>query len=223
MSENIAYPLETSSNSQGDTTTQGFNAAVLAPLDPGLANNTDDDVIGLLSTGTDNFIGSDWVHPEHIPQLAQVLDKMAATDQVQKSQVDHILNTSRQFATSAPFVKPLAANMVTTGGVYLPAPSGSASAVTTVRIAAYDPQRYRITLHPWVSGSGATGQVWIGKQQGDVSQSASGVPMGAFPLSTGNANAQNVQGFNWADDLYVSPDVANTIDTWVFFVIERYA
>jgi hypothetical protein len=223
MSENIAYPSQTSNNTSGDTPTQGYNSSILAPLDPGLANNVDEDVIGLLSTGTDNFIGTSFVHPEHIPQLSDVLDQMAATDQVEKAEVDHILTSARQFATAAPFVKPLAANLVTTGGVFLPAPSGAASAVTSVRIAAYDPQRYRITLHPWVSGSGATGQVWIGKQQGDVAQSASGIPMGAFPLSTGNANAQNIQGFNWADDLYVSPDVSNTIDTWVFFVIERYA
>ena len=220
---NNAFPSVTSTNTTGDTATAGFNSDVLAPLDPDLADNRDDDIIGLLSTGTDNFYGSEWVHPEHIPQLSTVLDKMAATTQTEKAEVDHILGTARQFATRTPFVKPLAANLVTTGAVYLPAPNGAASAITVSRIASYDPQRYRITLHPWVEGTGVTGQVWIGKQQGDVSQQSGSVPMSAFPLSTGNANAQNVLGLNWADDLYVAPDIANTLNTWVFYIIERYA
>ena len=220
---NDAYPFVTSTNTTGDTATQGFNSDALASTDPHLANNNPGEVIGLLHTGTDNFIGSDWVHPEHILQLEKVLDKTAATDHVGKQELEHILESMRKLVNSSQFVRPLSPNLITTGGVYLPAPGGAASAITVSRVLAYDPNRYRVTLHPWVSGSGVTGQIWIGKQQGDVGQNTGGQPMGAFPLSTGNANALNSIAFHWADDMYAAPDIANTVDTWLFYVVERYA
>lgn len=223
MNNDSAFPLVTSNDKKGDTATAGFNADALVSMDPDLAASGADQIIGLKAKGTDNFYGSDFVHPEHIPQLAEVLDKAAATDHVGKNELDHILNSMRHFINSSQFVRPLSPNLITTGGVYLPAPNNVASAVTVSRVLAYDPNRYRVTLHPYVTGAGSTGQLWIGKQQGDVSQNSGGQPMGAFPLMTGNANATNSLTFHWADDMYVSPDVTNTIDTWLFYVVERYA
>jgi len=215
------YPSVTSDDHKGDTATQGFNTDVLESMDPALSSDVREK-LGLLNTGTDVFYGSDFVHPEHIPQVAEVLHKSAATGHVSGSAIPAALEAEQHLESGIPYVKQLSPNFITTGATFFPAPSGNANLVTPVQIAGYDPKRFRITLHPWVTGSGVTGQLWIGKEQADVNQAASGEPMGGFPLATGNANSTNTLTFHWADSMYVAQDINSTIDTYLFWTIEKY-
>ena len=223
MDNNEAYPLVTSTNTTGDTATQGFNTDVLESLDPANRQIVSD-VLGLSNIGKDVFYGSDFVHPEHIPQIADALAHVTGRhDKTDVHAIAELLIEAQRHVKTATWQRQAAPNAVTTGGVFFPAPSGNAALVTTNQILAYDPQRYRVTLHPWVSGTGITGTIWIGKEQGDVAQAGSGVPMGAFPLQAGNGNANNETVFFWGDTLYASIDLNATVDTWLFYVIERYA
>ena len=223
MSNNDAYPLVTSTNSTGDTATQGFNTDVLESLDPANRQIVTDN-LGLINTGKDVFYGSDFVHPAHIPQLADALSHVTGRhDKTDLYEIAHALLNAQKHVDNAMWHKQLAPNQVTTGGVYFPAPNGSAAATVVSQVLAYDPQRYRVTLHPWVAGTGVTSTIWIGKDQGDVSQTATGVPMGGFPLQAGNGNSNNVSEFYWGDTMYASVDITATVDTWLFYVIERYA
>jgi len=222
MDNNEAYPLVTSTNSTGDTATQGFNTDVLESLDPANRQIVSDN-LGLINTGKDVFYGSDFVHPEHIPQLADALAHTTGKDDTTNLHaIAEILIRAQKHVHNASWIRNAAPNQVTTGGVFFPAPNGSASAVSVSQILAYDPQRYRVTLHPWTSGAGTTAVIWIGKDQGDVAQSG-GVPMGGFPLSAGNGNADNIVDFYWGDTMYAAIDQAATVDTWLFYTIERYA
>lgn len=215
------YPSVTSDDHKGDTATQGFNTDVLESMDADLASNVREN-LGLLNPGTDVFYGSDFVHPEHIPQVVDVLRRAAATDHVSGDAIPAALEAEQHIESGIPYVKQLSPNFITTGATFFPAPNGSASLVAPIQIAGYDPKRYRITLHPWVPGTGLTGQLWIGKEQADVAQAASGEPMGGFPLATGNANSTNTLTFHWADSMYVAADINATIDTYLFWTIEKY-
>jgi hypothetical protein len=221
MNQNTdGYPSVTSDDHTGDTATQGFNTDVLESLDPALASNVREH-LGLMNNGTDVFYGSDFVHPEHIPQVVEVLNKAAATDHVSGEAIPAALAEEQHLESGIPYVKQLSPNFITTGAAYFPAPSGSENLVTPVQIAGYDPKRYRITLHPWVK-SGSVGQIWIGKEQSDISQSNGGLPMGGFPLAVGNNNANNMREFHWADALWAAQDADSTIDTYLFWTIEKY-
>jgi hypothetical protein len=223
MDNNDAYPLVTSTNATGDTATQGFNTDVLESLDPANRQIVSDN-LGLINTGKDIFYGSDFVHPEHIPQLADALSHVTGKDdKTDLHKVAAILIEAQRHVHNASWQRALAPNQVTTGGTFFPAPSGNANLATAVQILAYDPQRYRVTLHPWINGTGVTGTIWVGREQGDVSQSTSGVPMGAFPLQAGNGNANNETSFYWGDTMYAAIDLNATVDTWLFYTIERYA
>jgi len=223
MSNNEAYPLVTSTNSTGDTATQGFNTDVLESLDPANRQIVTDN-LGLINTGKDVFYGSDFVHPEHIPQIADALAHTTGkNDKTDLHEVLHQLVAAQKLLANATWNRNLAANQVTTGALYFPAPNGNAQLAQANQVLAYDPQRYRVTLHPWVSGTGVTSTVWIGKDQGDVTQTIGGIPMGGFPLQAGNGNANNVSEFYWGDTMYASVDLNATVDTWLFYVIERYA
>ena len=223
MNDNEAYPLVTSTNSSGDTATQGFNTDVLESLDPANRQIVTDN-LGLINTGKDVFYGSDFVHPEHIPQIADALAHVTGKDdKTDLHKIAHILVAAQRQIANAAWTRNAAPNQVTTGVVFFPAPSGNSALVTTSQVLAYDPQRYRVTLHPWVAGTGVTGTIWLGKEQGDVAQSGSGVPMGAFPLQAGNGNTNNESVFFWGDTMYAAIDLNATVDTWLFYVIERYA
>jgi hypothetical protein len=110
---------------------------------------------------------------------------------------------------------------VGTGSIYVPAPNNSTAAVQSFKILAADPNRYRVTFHPYVA-SGSLPQLWIGKYAGDVVQAASGVPASGFPLPTGNVSALHTIQLHWGDDCFVASDITNTVDAWLFWCIERY-
>ena len=216
------YPLVTSDNNAGDTATQGFNTDVLESLDP-VNRQIVSDVLGLQNTGKDIFYGSDFVHPEHVPVLAEALAKVTDGEKVNAHEIAHALVQAQKHVTNASWNRNAAPNLITTGGIFFPAPNGSSSSITVNQVLAYDPMRYRVTLHPWTPGTGTTAVIWIGKEQGDVAQAANGVPMGAFPLSAGNGNADNLVDFYWGDTMFATIDRAATVDTWLFYTIERYA
>lgn len=224
--ENEAYPLVTSTNSTGDTATQGFNTEVLESLDP-TNRQIVSDVLGLINTGKDPFYGSDFVHPEHIPQIATAL---AATtgkhDKTDPNAIAKALVDALKLIANATWNKQLSPNQVSTGAAYFPRTTGQGSvlgSVQPVQVLGYDPKRYRVTLHPYAD-SGTPGQIWIGTNQGDVSQAAQGsAPGAAFPLMTGNNNSSNTMDFYWGDTMYAALDNGSTVDTWLFWVIERYA
>ena len=222
MSNNEAYPLVTSTNKTGDTATQGFNTDVLESLDPDNRQIVSD-VLGLSNTGKDVFYGSDFVHPEHIPQLADALAHTTGKDDTTNLHaIAAILLEAQRHVRNATWHKNAAPNLVTTGGVFFPAPSGSAALVSVNQILAYDPQRFRVILHPWAI-TGTPGIIWIGKEQGDVAQAGNGTPMGAFPLTAGNVNADNVKDFYWGDTMFAAIDKSATVDTWLFYTVEKYA
>jgi len=223
MDNNEAYPLVTSTNTTGDTATQGFNTDVLESLDPANRQIVSDN-LGLSNTGKDIFYGSDFVHPEHIPQLADALSHVTGKDdRTDLHKVAAILLEAQRHVKNATWNRNAAPNHVTTGGLYFPAPNGNLALAQANQILAYDPQRYRVTLHPWVSGTGVTSTIWVGKDQGDVTQTSGGIPMGGFPLQAGNGNANNVSEFYWGDTMYAAVDLNATVDTWLFYVVERYA
>jgi hypothetical protein len=223
VSNNEAYPLVTSTNSTGDTATQGFNTDVLESLDPANRQIVTDN-LGLINTGKDVFYGSDFVHPEHIPQIAEALAHVTGKDdKTDLYKIAHALIDAQKQIANATWIRNLSPNQITTGGLYFPAPNGSTALAQANQVLAYDPQRYRVTLHPWVSGTGVTSTIWISNDQSGVTQTANGIPMGGFPLQAGNGNANNVSEFYWSDTMYASVDLNATVDTWLFYVIERYA
>lgn len=232
MSNNEAYPLVTSTNNTGDTATQGFNTDVLESLDPENRQIVTD-VLGLINTGKDVFYGSDFVHPEHIPQIADALAHTTGkNDTTDLHAILHELVNAQKQIHNAPWHKQLTPNQITTGGLYMPNATGSGSVAgsptSTVQVLAFDPKRYRVTLHPTAfnsSGAAATpGTVWIGRDQGDVAQAAGGGSFsGAFPLDNANSNGNNIAEFYWGDTMYAALDINATQATWLFYVIERYA
>lgn len=229
MDNNEAYPLVTSSNTTGDTATQGFNTDVLESLDPANRQIVTDN-LGLINIGKDVFYGSDFVHPEHIPQIADALAHVTGKDdKTDLMKIAHALIEAQKLIHNAAFTKNLSPNQITTGGLFFPNPSGpSSSASPALQVLGYDPQRYRVTLHPKAfdsAGADVTpGRIWIGKEQGDVSGAAGGQgAASAFPLTNGNSNATDTIDFYWGDTMYAALDVSSTVSTWLFYVIERYA
>jgi len=228
---NNAYPLVTSTNSTGDTATQGFNTDVLESLDPANRQIVTDN-LGLINTGKDVFYGSDFVHPEHIPQLADALSHVTGKDdKTDLHKIAHILIEAHKQIANATWHRQAAPNQVITGGVYFPNPVGAGSTTAgsvPSQVLSYDPKRYRVTLHPKAfnaDGTDATpGRIWIGQNQGDVNAAAGGQgAASAFPLTNGNANANDTIDFYWGDTMFAALDAQATTATWLFYVIERYA
>lgn len=231
MADSDAYPLLTSTDRAGDLPTQGFIADALAgQLGTGNADDTATYAgTGLTSPGVDTFYGIDHVHPEHLPQVPDVLDEALKGEATTgRRQVERILDRVATYG-DAPFIRTKTPDVAGTGGVFVPAPVVGGAPSAPLLVLSADPQRYRVTLHQWPGNYNAANpdwQLWVGSSQGDAGQ-ASGFPIPATgPLS-----------FYWADDLWVgitlpntaslngggvAPTAPTTAGTWLYFTVERY-
>lgn len=220
------YPLMTSTNSTGDTATQGFNTSVLESLDPALAKDPAG-TVGQRSTGADVLAGVEW-YPDNDPHPQESkLDDYSGDQLGHPATVRANIASMRHATEHVPVVRIQAPNKVGTLGFFFPAPNGSSGLVQCVQVLTADPKRYRVQLHPWTTGTSTPGQLWLGSDPGNVVQTASGnISLSAYPLDRGGtisgAGVGNTAEFYWTDDMWVSLDIAATVDTYLFVVVEKY-